>query len=98
MADSSRGIVRGVLLCFVLISIGFALGKEVTHRRIAATSASTSAPRPAEAGTRIAVYYMHMTLRCVSCNTIERMAHDLVQTEFADALSDGRVEWAVVSG
>jgi len=84
----ARGIVKGVLLAFVLVSIGFALGKEFTLRSM------RSAPMPISAsGDKIIVYYLHGTIRCVTCNKIEKMAHDIVQRDFASELQGGRIEW-----
>ena len=36
---------------------------------------------------------MHTTFRCVTCNEIERLTKALVETEFADDLAAGRIEW-----
>ena len=42
---------------------------------------------------KVVVYYLHTTFRCVTCNEIERLAKTLVETEFADDLAAGRIEW-----
>jgi hypothetical protein len=84
------------LLGFVLITIGFAIGKEVTLRQKAPSVSFDHAP--ASAGPeKLIVYYMHATVRCVTCNTIEKMAHAIVQRDFARELQDGRLDWQVVN-
>jgi NDP-sugar pyrophosphorylase family protein len=85
-------IAKNTLLAFVLISIGFALGKEVTERRHTAAGGPIS-PALAETGDRVIVYYLHTTFRCVSCNELERLSKALLETEFAEELAAGRIEW-----
>ncbi len=52
-----------------------------------------------DAGTRdgIHVYYFHRTLRCQTCLTIEALARQAVQDNFADALADGRMFWQAIN-
>jgi hypothetical protein len=40
---------------------------------------------------------MHPTFRCVTCNQMEKMVQDLVQTEFAAPLDEGRLQWREVN-
>ncbi len=91
-----KTIAKNLLLAFVLISIGFALGKDVTLRRRAATEGAGSAP-VMERGDKVVVTYLHTTFRCVTCNEIERLAKTLVETEFAAELSAGRIAWREVN-
>jgi hypothetical protein len=104
--ERARNITRSALLAFVLVSIGFVLGKEVTARRPApASGAESPAPvaasdkpvaasdAPLAASDKVVVYYLHTTFRCVTCNEIERLTRALVETEFADDLAAGRIEW-----
>lgn len=90
-----KTVTRGALLAFVLVSIGFALGKEVTARRQAPAAGPESEGHAAPAATseKVVVYYLHSTFRCVTCNEIERLAKALVETEFAEDLAAGRIEW-----
>lgn len=87
-----KRLIANFLLSFVLISVGFAVGKEMALRSIGATPAE---PAPVEqaVGDKVLVYYMHQTFRCVTCNQIEAMAAEVVKTEFAKEVADGRVEW-----
>jgi len=90
-----------LLVGFVLISIGFALGRDVTQRRL---RSPPDAPLPAAAANvpampagRIHAYYLHGTLRCVTCNAIERTAKQVLDSEFAQELADGRITWREVN-
>lgn len=92
---TAKKIISNLLLAFVLVSIGFAIGKEAglrSVRRPAEAARPASATQPAGSD-KVIVYYMHQTFRCVTCNQIEAMTADLVKTDFAKELSDGRLEW-----
>ena len=104
--EKAKNITRSALLAFVLVSIGFALGKEVTARRQTPTTGPESpasvaaSEKPVAANDKavatsqkVVVYYLHTTFRCVTCNEIERLTKALVETEFADDLTAGRIEW-----
>jgi hypothetical protein len=94
MGKCLQNILKNGLLAFVLVSVGFALGKEMTLRRQAPAA---GAPPSGAAGDRVIVYYVHTTFRCVTCNEIERLAKALVETEFAGELRAGRIEWKAVN-
>jgi len=85
---TARNIIRQILLGFVLISIGFALGKEVSRR---STGPAVSIEQAS--GDKVIAFYVHGTFRCVTCNKIEARAKDIVQTKFANELKSGRLEW-----
>jgi hypothetical protein len=100
----ARKILGRLLTAFVLVSIGFALGKETTRRSRGPSPAppepaagTQPAARPAEGAPpgpdKVIVYYMHATLRCFTCNRMESLAESLVKTDFAEALAQGRLEW-----
>ena len=95
--DPRQRIVKNILLAFVLVSIGFVLGKQSVRLPPGpAPPPSTAAGALAPSGelpVRIRVYYLHATFRCVTCNTIEKMTRDLLDQQFGDALADGRIEW-----
>jgi len=76
------------LVAFALISVGFALGKHSVQ-----PSATPLTPPPAANGRQIAVYYLHSTFRCVTCNKIEAMTRALLESTYADELAMGTIQW-----
>lgn len=92
-----------LLLSFVLVSIGFAVGKDLTLRRL--RSAQSAAPPAVGSGTneaaapttRLRAYYMHGAIRCTTCNQIERTAKELLDAEFGTELASGRITWRQVN-
>ena len=90
----TKKVIGRLLLAFVLVSIGFAVGKEVERNRAGAQA--QAAPSTAVED-KVIVYYMHATFRCVTCNMVESMGEELVRSEFANALKGGRLEWKPVN-
>ena len=89
-----------LLVGFVLVSLGFALGRDVTQRRLRSPQTATpaaAANAPAMPADRIRAYYLHGTIRCVTCNAIEHTAKQLLDSEFAKDLADGRITWREVN-
>jgi hypothetical protein len=81
-------------LAFVWITLGFAVGKEVTLRAGRASAPHPAAAEPVGARPdRAEVYYLHATFRCVTCNTIEQMTRSLLESKFGAELADGRIQW-----
>lgn len=110
--EKHKQLITNMLLAFVLISIGFALGKHsisssssgITPSASSSGSSSNSSVGPdrgyitATAGKNLLkLYYMHATFRCVTCNSIESKAKELVQRDFAEALQSGKIEWEDVN-
>mgnify|MGYP001358312292 CR=1 FL=1 len=96
---SARQVMARVLLAFVIFSVGYAVGKEVALRRMAAATGHpdpNAGPAPAEAGKLVALY-LHATFRCVTCNRIEALAKAVVEKEFAPEVAAGRLEWRVAN-
>ncbi|HUW32662.1 MAG TPA: nitrophenyl compound nitroreductase subunit ArsF family protein [Planctomycetota bacterium] len=96
MKIDAKKLLAKLLLAFVLISIGFAIGKEVTLRRVQASRSGASAIQPNEQGDKVIVYYMHATIRCVTCNSIEAMTAKLIDSAFGDAKKAGKLVWKEV--
>lgn len=92
MSEKFVKLLTRVLLGFVLVSVGFALGKEIALRRqTPAPGADTATSGAGE--DKVVVYYLHTTFRCVTCTEIERLAKALVETEFGKELAAGAIEW-----
>jgi hypothetical protein len=92
MSGKLKDIIRNLLLIFVFISIGFALGKYSTARQ-------TSQEEKQNTGftDTVHVYYMHATFRCVTCNTIEKMTKNLLERKFAKGLKTGKIIFSEVN-
>jgi uncharacterized protein YlbG (UPF0298 family) len=83
-------LTRALLLGFVLISIGFFMGKEYARQKSGTLSFGPVASSHSEL---VRVYYMHGNMRCKTCNLIESMTKKLVENKYAQAVKDGRVEF-----
>ena len=85
----ARNVLRSLLLGFVLVSVGFCLGREITLRSRRATPQRPGAPAEG-APDKLIIYYMHPTFRCATCNRIEKMTREVLDQDFAAELADGR--------
>jgi hypothetical protein len=85
--EKFKKILSHALLVFVWISIGFAIGKNSVKPEGALPELSTGR------GSQVAVYYLHSTFRCVTCNTIESMTRELLEQRYNQQLADGEVLW-----
>ena len=88
----ARTLLTRLLIAFVLISVGYALGKH-------AARPGPGLPEPdlPEEGTTVMVYYLHATFRCATCNTIEAMTRELLESEFAEQLAAGTIRMEEVN-
>lgn len=95
MSEKLQTTIRNLLLAFVLVSIGFALGKHSVRRGAgpAEQSVKPTASPVSPTTPRVRVYYLHATFRCATCNTIEKMTREVLDQQFSEALADGRIEW-----
>lgn len=96
-----KKIVSVVLLAFVAVSLGwlfFPKGQsETTPAETRASGESSADPAPATnppaSTNRVIVYYFHTTYRCPACTKIENYTQEAVNTGFAEALREGRLEF-----
>jgi len=84
-----QNIITKLLISFALISIGFALGKNSINH----SDSSATAPNDEKFKDYIAVYYMHSTFRCSTCNTIEKMTQTLLNDCYSQELADRAIKW-----
>jgi hypothetical protein len=85
--EKLKKIISCGLIAFALISIGFALGKNSVSRD------RPMAGHPVRQGEYVAVYYLHSTYRCVTCNTIEKMTRALLDKSYSRDLAEGKILW-----
>jgi hypothetical protein len=81
--DKAMKATRSLLLAFVLLTIGFVMGKEFTRHSLQAESVY------GDQGTqdRVAVYYTHASVSCVTCTTMERLIKETLDEQFAGAMT-----------
>ena len=95
---TAKKTLSNLLLAFVLISIGFVIGKETAlNSSRKSNSGSNAVAAHAGRADKVIVYYMHQTFRCVTCNQIEATTGELINADFAKELKDGRLEWKKVN-
>jgi len=93
--ERTINVLKQGLLAFVLVTIGFAIGKEVTLRRVRqAEPDKIIAPAGKD---QVVVSYVHATIRCVSCNTIERLVQETLDEQFADAVAQKSLSFKEVN-
>jgi len=85
-----------VLLGFVLVTIGFALGRQTAPPAPSTTGTSIPATPGTTGADKVIVYSVHMTFRCWECNQIEWLTKELLEREFARELASGRIEYRSV--
>lgn len=83
-----KNILTRGLLAFALISLGFILGKHAGDKAPAA-----DVDQPVSTDSYVAVYYLHATFRCVTCNTIEAMTRNLLDRAYSAELASGAIRW-----
>jgi cytochrome c biogenesis protein CcdA len=88
-----RTIITAGLLAFAAAGVGCLVGQEAgLWPRPGARSGAEFAVRPLRPD-RVVVLYLYAAQRCDTCLRTERMAEELLQRDFAEAMDSGRVEW-----
>lgn len=88
--DKLKIITTKILLIFVLVSIGFIFGKHSVKNKVNTPDELNILNNK---NSYIAVYYLHSTFRCVTCNTIEKLTKKLLDTSYAQELKKGTIIW-----
>ena len=105
-----RGIVKSLLLLFVIFSIGFLAFKEFRSdpgasgqsprqgnpmdARVANAAEGVSPQQPRH---QVIAYYFHTTYRCPTCLKIEEYTRQAVTEAFPAELKNGRLLWKPVN-
>lgn len=56
-----------------------------------------SAKSPISSNVKIIVYYFHGNARCPTCYKLENFAKSEVETDFAEAIKNGKLEWKTIN-
>ena len=96
--ERSRVWIARALLGFVLVTIGFSMGRRTAPAGPPDYEVGGSSAGSGETGAadQVVVYAAHMTFRCPECNQIEWFTRELLDTEFAEELAAGRIEFHAV--
>ncbi|HNX76828.1 MAG TPA: nitrophenyl compound nitroreductase subunit ArsF family protein [Candidatus Rifleibacterium sp.] len=98
LSEKNKRLITNLLLAFVLISIGFALGKHsVASKNLDGNMVAASNGGAISSDRLVKIFYMHATFRCVTCNSIESRAKQLVERDFADAWASKKILWEAVN-
>lgn len=104
MSEKVKKLITNLLLAFVLISIGFSLGKHsVAGNGNTGLNSVNGAVIAASNGAAVTdekfvkIFYMHATFRCVTCNSIENKAKLLVERDFSAAYATKKIVWEAVN-
>ncbi len=98
LSEKYKKLITNLLLAFVLVSIGFSLGKHsVVNKTVNGNMVAASNGGTASADRLVKIFYMHATFRCVTCNSIESRAKKLVERDFANAWANKQILWQEVN-
>jgi anaerobic ribonucleoside-triphosphate reductase len=87
--NKSLKAMKNILLSFVLISIGFALGKHYAGKTVQDTDTEKSS--------LVRVYYMHANFRCATCNRIQELTEKLLKDKYAKQMDSGKIDFVEVN-
>lgn len=93
-----KKIITLTLLIFVIASIIFVIAKEVKSKDVSPVSTKNIVNKTAEIkNDTLVVYYFHGNQRCMTCNKIEELARQAINSKYAAELSAGTVEFKSVN-
>lgn len=93
--EQYKAYLTWFLLAFVIFTIGFSLGKHSFKPQNNGSAADLTRVEPVGPAQKkfVKVYYLHASFRCATCNSIEKMARELLDRKFASELSTGKIVW-----
>ena len=92
---SGKKFFTGILLVFVVASVGFLLFKE--SRRGSQVAPRPSGPVVAASGPGVVAYYFHGRVRCASCVKIGNLSGKAIRERFPEELRTGLVAFRQVN-
>jgi hypothetical protein len=63
----------------------------------ASTSSASFGPPSIGTGKSITVYYFHFTRRCTTCNNVEKVSSEAVETQFAAQVKSGEISFKSIN-
>jgi hypothetical protein len=101
---SLHGMFLGILAVSVFVACNAQQPKPQKHATTKQTAAAVKtdstkavAATPIAANNKIVVYYLHGNARCPTCYKLENFAKSVVETDFADPIKNGKLEWKTVN-
>jgi hypothetical protein len=93
-----RRTVTAVLLAYVGAIVVVLVVQEVRDSRAEAGGQGIALTEPGKGpASQVVAVYFHRTARCISCRTIEGIARKTVETDFAGAVTDGKLAWRLIN-
>lgn len=85
-----KKILTVILMLFVLASVALMIYRESKNDGIKDQAEVQNAVIPAKEGA-LTVYYFHGVQRCSTCQKIEELTRNTIESKYADALADGSI-------
>jgi len=92
---TAKAIISKLLIAFVLVTIGFALGRE-TGKTSPAPGDGAATPAGPAVGHKVIAYYFYTNVRCPTCRKIEAYTQEAV-TGLAAETKAVPVEWHAIN-
>jgi hypothetical protein len=61
------------------------------------SSSNSNGPSSVDPGKKVEVYYFHFTRRCMTCNNVEKVSKESVETLFPDQVKTGDVSFKSIN-
>lgn len=96
-------IAAAAFLMIGQLAIGCQAAKPEAQKQAAlkesapATAKADSSQTKVNAEQKLIVYYFHGNMRCPTCYKLENYAKSVVETDFADQIRKGKIEWKTVN-
>jgi hypothetical protein len=87
IASPTLLILTGVLAALVALAPG-GLAQDSPDAETAVTAIPSAG---------VVAYYFHGNVRCTTCRTIERLAHETITADFPDELGSGELTWRALN-
>ncbi|MCP4634512.1 MAG: hypothetical protein GY855_16410 [candidate division Zixibacteria bacterium] len=89
-----KRVLTIILLAFIVVSVGYLVGKDLYTRANIQDAAQKAVASNAN---KIIAYYFHGDVRCPSCTKIENYSQEAIVSGFPDELEGGSLEWQLIN-